>query len=105
MYVAAHNLEDLAFLLVFVWLGVVAWRRFGAPYGLYVLGSLAIALSVPHEGYPLLSVPRFCLTLFPAFLALAAIGRTQRRDRVILVVSSACLAVATVEWSVGLWVS
>jgi hypothetical protein len=105
LYVAAHNLEDLAFLAAFICLGVVAWRRFGAPYGLFVLCSLAIALSVPHLGYPLLSMPRFCLTLFPAFMALAAVATTEGRDRVILVVSSAFLAVATVEWAVGLWVS
>jgi hypothetical protein len=105
LYVAAHNLEDLAFLVVFVWLGIEAWRRFGAPYGIFVLVSLAIALSVPHLGYPLLSLPRFCLTLFPAFLALAAIATTVRRDRAILVVSSLFLGVAAVEWSVALWVS
>jgi hypothetical protein len=105
LHVAAHNLEDFAFLAVFVGLGVVAWRRFGAPYGLFVLGSLAIPLSAPTPGFPLLSMPRFCLTLFPAFLALAAVATTARRDRAILVVSSVLLAVATVEWSVGQWVS
>ncbi len=105
LYVAAHNLEDLGFLVVFVWLGIEAWRRFGAAYGFFVLGSLAIPLSVPHSGYPLLSMPRFCLTLFPAFLALAAIATTSARDRFILVISSTFLAVATVQWSVALWVS
>ncbi len=105
LYVAAHNLEDLLFLVVFVWLGVEAWRRFGAPYGLFVLGSLAIPLSVPHLGYPLLSMPRFCLTLFPAFLALAAVATTERRDRAILAVSAMFLAVATVQWTLGQWVS
>ena len=80
----AHNLEYLAFFLLFVWLGVEAWRRFGAPYGLFVLGSLAIPLSAPTVGYPLLSMPRFCLPLFPAFLALAAIASTERRNRAIL---------------------
>lgn len=102
---SAHNLENLAFLALFVWLGVEAWRRFGAPYGLFVLGSLAIPLSAPTGGYPLLSMPRFCLPLFPAFLALAAIGGTPRRDRAIVIVSSLFLAVATVQWSVGQWVS
>jgi Mannosyltransferase (PIG-V) len=102
---AAHNLEYLAFLVLFLWLGVEAWRRFGAPYGVFVLGSLAIALSAPTVGYPLLSIPRFCLPLFPAFLALAAVGTTARRDRVILVLSSSFLAVAVVEWTVGQWVS
>ncbi|MHB8468448.1 MAG: mannosyltransferase family protein [Gaiellaceae bacterium] len=105
LYVAAHNLEDLAFLIVFVWLGVEAWRRFGAPYGIFVLGSLAIPLSVPHAGYPLLSMPRFCLTLFPDFLALAAIATSGRRDRTILALSAVFLAVATVQWSLGTWVS
>ena len=102
---AAHNLEYLAYLVVFVWLGLEAWRRFGAPYGLFVLGSLAIPLSVPTTGYPLLSMPRFCLPLFPAFLAMAAMAGTARRDRTILIVSSMLLGIATVEWSVGQWVS
>jgi 4-amino-4-deoxy-L-arabinose transferase-like glycosyltransferase len=101
----AHNLEYFAFLVVFAWLGIEAWRRFGAPYGLFVLGSLAIPLSAPGDAYPLLSLPRFCLPLFPAFLALAAMATTPRRDRIILILSSVFLGVATVEWSVGQWVS
>ncbi|HEY8315373.1 MAG TPA: glycosyltransferase family 39 protein [Gaiellaceae bacterium] len=105
MQAAAHNVEYFAFLVLFVWLGVEAWRRFGAPYGLFVLGSLAIPLSVPTVGYPLLSMPRFCLPLFPAFLALAAIGTTARRDRAIVAASALFLGVAVVEWSVGQWVS
>ena len=83
----------------------MAWRRFGAPYGLFVLGSLVIPLSAPTRGYPLLSMPRFCLTLFPAFMALAAVARTPRRERALLVASTAFLAVATVQWATGQWVS
>jgi dolichyl-phosphate-mannose-protein mannosyltransferase len=105
MQAGAHNLEYLAFLVLFLWLGVEAWRRFGAPYGLFVLGSLAIPLSAPTVGYPLLSMPRFCLPLFPAFLALAAFADTERRDRTILVLSSVFLGVTAVAWSVGQWVS
>jgi hypothetical protein len=102
---AAHNVEYFIFFALFAWLGVEAWRRFGAPFGLFVLGSLAIPLSAPSGGYPLLSMPRFCLPLFPAFFALAGIATTVRRDRAIIITSSALLAVATVEWSVGQWVS
>jgi hypothetical protein len=105
LYVATHNLENFVFLVVFVWLGVEAWRRFGAPYGLFVLASLAIPMSAPHSGYPLLSLPRFCLVLFPAFLALAALARTPGRERAVVAASSAFLAVATVQWSLGYWVS
>jgi Dolichyl-phosphate-mannose-protein mannosyltransferase len=105
LYVAVHNLEDFAFFALFLWLGIEAWRRFGAPFGLFVLGSLAIPLSAPHSSYPLLSMPRFCLVLFPGFLVLAAIATTPRRDRTIIAVSSFLLAVATVQWSVGGWVA
>jgi hypothetical protein len=104
-YVAAHNLEDFAFLLAFVALGIVAWRRIGAPYGLFVLGSLAIPLSAPPSNYPLQSMPRFCLPLFPAFLALALLATTARRDRIIVIASSAFLAIAAAEWATGQWVS
>jgi hypothetical protein len=105
LYVAAHNLEDFAFFVVFLWLGVVAWRRFGAPYGLYTAGGLALPLSVPHLGYPLLSMPRFCLTLFPAFFALAAVANTARRERIVVVTSCVLLGVVVTEWATGRWVS
>ena len=35
LQVAAINLTLLASLALFIWLTVVAWRRFGAPYGLF----------------------------------------------------------------------
>lgn len=104
-YAAVRNLEDLVFFVVFAILGVLAWRRFGAPYGVYVLGSLALAASVPQDSYPLLSMPRFCLTLFPAFLVLAAWATSAARDRLVVVASSLFLAVAVVQWSTGYWVS
>ena len=78
MRVAAVNLEALAFLALFVALTVVAWRRFGAPYGLFAALSLALPLSVPSERWPLLSLPRFGLVVFPLFLALATIGGRPR---------------------------
>jgi len=105
LYVAAHNLEDVAFFILFVVLGVVAWRRLGAPYGLFVLGSLLIPLTFPARGYPLLSMPRFTLVLFPAFIAAATLTRDPRRERAVLGLSALLLGVAVVQWSTGFWVS
>ena len=102
---AAHNVEYFAFLVLFLWLGVEAWRRFGAPYGLFVLVSIAIALSAPTVGYPLLSMPRFCLPLFPAFLALAAVAndRSARpRDRCPQLELSRGCGNRVVRWAMGL---
>ena len=65
MRVAAVNLECLAALVLFAFLTVVAWRRFGAPYGLFSALSLAIPLSLPSDRWPLLSLPRLGLGVFP----------------------------------------
>ena len=105
MRVAAVNLEALAFLVLFVALTIVAWRRFGAPYGLFAVLSLAIPLSVPSERWPLLSLPRFGLVVFPLFLALAALGGRPRAHVAIVSVSSIMLGVAIVQWSLWQWVA
>jgi hypothetical protein len=105
MRVAAVNLEALAFLVLFIALTVVAWRRFGAPYGLFAALSLAIPLSVPSERWPLLSLPRFGLVVFPFFLALAALGGRPRAHVAIVSISSIMLGVAIVQWSLWQWVA
>ena len=101
----ALNVQQLAFVLLFVALAVVAWRRFGAPYGLFALGSLAIPLSFPAERFPLLSMSRFGLVIFPLVLALAALGARQRLHEAIVAVSSLLLGVAVVQWALWQWVA
>lgn len=104
--VATVNLENLAFLVFFVVLTVVAWRRFGAPYGLFAALSLTIPLSVPSSRWPLLSLPRFGLVVFPFFLALASLGGGRPRAHAAIVgVSSLLLGVAVVQWALWQWVS
>ena len=103
--VAVLNLEALAFLVLFVVLTVIAWRRFGAPYGLFAALSLAIPLSVPSERWPLLSLPRFGLTIFPLFLALAVIGGRPRAHTAIVAVSSLLLGVSVAQWALWQWVA
>ncbi len=105
-HVAAVNLQNFAFLVLFAALTVVAWRRFGAPYGLFCALSLAVPLSVPSSRWPLLSIPRFGLVLFPLFLALAALaGNRPRLHTAVLAVSALLLGVTTVQWALWQWVS
>ena len=103
--VAVINLECLAALALFAVLTVVAWRRFGAPYGLFSALSLAIPLSYPSERWPLLSLPRFGLVVFPLFMALAAIGGRPRMHVAIASISSVFLGVAVVQWALWQWVA
>jgi Mannosyltransferase (PIG-V) len=101
----ARNVQQLAFTLVFIALAVAAWRRFGAPYGLFALGSLAIPLSVPADRMPLLSMSRFGLVLFPLVLVLAAAGARPRVHEAIVAVSSLLLGFAVVQWALWQWVA
>jgi hypothetical protein len=102
---ATINLENLGFLVLFAVLTVIAWQRFGAPYGLFAAISLAIPLCVPSHRWPLLSLPRFGLTIFPLFLALAIVGRRPRAHTAILGISSLLLGVAIVQWALWQWVA
>ncbi|MGZ8693893.1 MAG: mannosyltransferase family protein [Gaiellaceae bacterium] len=105
LQVAAINLALLASLALFVWLTVVAWRRFGAPYGLFCTLSLALPLSTPSYGWPLQSLPRFGLVVFPFFLALATIGGRPRLHAAIVSVSALLLGIAITQWALWQWVA
>lgn len=101
---SAFNVQALLFLAVFVFLTVVAWRRFGAVYGLFAAASLLIPLSSPNRGgWPLLSLPRFGVTIFPLFLALAALGQRPKVHSAIVAVSAAGLGLVTVQWALWQW--
>jgi hypothetical protein len=102
----AVNVEGLVALVVFVVLAIVAWRRFGAAYGLFTVASLAIPLSYPSSRWPLLSLPRFGLVIFPLFLALAALTTGRPRAHTAVVACSALfLGVAVVQWALWQWVA
>jgi hypothetical protein len=106
MHAAAQNLQALAFLVLFLVLTIVTWRRFGAALGLFAAVSLAIPLSYPSSRWPLLSLPRFGLVIFPLFLALAALTSGRPRLHTAVVACSALLlGVAVVQWALWQWVA
>ncbi len=105
-HAVAVNAEGLVALILFVALAVVAWRRFGAAYGLFAAVSLAIPLSYPSSRWPLLSLPRFGLVIFPLFLALAAVTAGRPRLHTAVVAGSALLlGIAVVQWALWQWVA
>jgi hypothetical protein len=106
MHAAAENVQALAFLVLFLALTVVAWRRFGAPYGLFAALSLAIPLSYPSSRWPLLSLPRFGLVVFPLFLALASLTADRPRlHTAVIACSGLFLGIAVVQWALWQWVA
>ncbi len=75
---------DLPATLLMLGLGVVVLRRLPPGYGLYFWIVLLFNLSQYRVGDPLSGQARFALTLFPAFMALARVGRPAWLNRVIL---------------------
>jgi hypothetical protein len=104
-HATAVNVEGLVFLALFLVLAAIAWRGFGAAYGLFCALSLAIPLSLPSSRWPLLSLPRFGLPVFPFFLALAWLGSRPRAHAAVVSVSALFLGVTVVQWALWQWVS
>ena len=119
------NTSDLAFIgstvmidfvlsAFFVVLGVLAFRRLPPAYALYGLLVLLVPLFYPHTaataaaGYrqPLLSMPRFLLADFPAFILLGAWGAKKPRLTAIAISMSVLLLMAlTARFILGEWVA
>jgi 4-amino-4-deoxy-L-arabinose transferase-like glycosyltransferase len=95
---AGINLESLAAAIFVVVLGVVAWRRLGAAYGLFVLASIALPLSSPTAVFPLLSMPRFVLGVFPVFIALGSIAGGPRANAAVIGVFAMILGLDLARW-------
>jgi hypothetical protein len=102
---AAINLESAAFFALYVALGIVAWRRLGAAYGLMCLVAVLAPTATPTHAYPLLSMPRFGLVVFPIFIALATLCERPDVERIVIAVSGTLLGVAVVQWALWQWVS
>lgn len=88
------NVAHFAVLVAMLWLTWVAWRRLGAAYGVYSLGTIAIVLSSTVALWPLQSLPRFALADFPLFLALAALTEERPRAREIVLCAFAAVGAA-----------
>jgi hypothetical protein len=103
-HAAIRNLVNLIFLGVGAWLLVRVARRLPPGDFAYAVSSLALPLSVPASGNPLMSLPRFMLVVYPLWVALALWAVERGAVRRTLIVLSALLAVATalfVGWAVA----
>jgi hypothetical protein len=103
----AVNIEDLVFLGLFLALLPLVWRRLGAAYGVYAAVALALPLTFPGGtgDFPLISLPRFGLLIFPYFIVLALLGRDERAHTAIVALSALGLGAAVVLWSTFQWVA
>ena len=103
---AGHNLIQLAFLLAALPALLGAFRRLPLAYGLYVVAALALPLSEPVAGQPLMSLPRFLLVLFPLSIATGAwLAERPRARAPLLALSATLMVVFLAQFSTWHWVA
>jgi hypothetical protein len=103
---AGHNLILLAFLAAAVPALIGALRRLPLAYGLYAIAALALPLSYPVSGQPLMSLPRFLVVLFPLSIASGAwLAEHRRARRPLLALSGLLMVVFLAQFSTWHWVA
>ncbi len=95
-----RKIVELAFLATSAWLLRRSWRHLPFAYTSYAAIALALAVSAPTAGEPLRSLPRFTITIFPLWIALAQWARQRGRTRAVVLACAPLVAL----WS-GLFVS
>lgn len=96
---------DLLFALLFVALTILAFWRLPTTYAVYSTVMLAGSLFKTGDVQPLLSLSRYLLMLFPAFMLLARLGvRSAWWNRAILYPSGALLIFFTGQFVLWGWV-
>jgi hypothetical protein len=92
------DLRDIAmfcFLVGGIWLCVEAVRRLNLAYAAYAICGLALPLSVPAGGFPLMSLPRFEFVIFPLWIALALWAHERERVKQVLWLFGTLLAICS----------
>ncbi|GAB4483597.1 MAG: hypothetical protein OHK0031_07030 [Anaerolineales bacterium] len=98
------NLLDVIFMLAFLGLGILVWRQLPRLYGVYYLGFMAVYLTRIADVYPLLSMMRYVLALFPAFLILARYGQNPIMRRVLVYLFLLGLLFFSAQFAIWGWV-
>ena len=91
-----YGLLDWLVVVPALALGGWAITRLRATYGLYVLTSLLIPLSLIFGGRPFMSLPRFTLVMWPLFWALAHVAKKWNAHEAIMACSAVMLGLFTV---------
>jgi Gpi18-like mannosyltransferase len=109
-FTTIHDVIDLSLLclvLALVFLGFYGPWRFRLSelsYALYGAVAYLFFLLVPAVGnYPTMSLPRYALAVFPAFVTLAAAGKRETVRLHYLIISTGLLVFSLLQFLTGQW--
>lgn len=101
-----NNSIDLAFALFGLSMTIWAIRALRPSYALFMLLNILVVISRPIAEYPLLSMPRFVLPLFPLYILLGRVGEASPLvNRLVIYSWLALLLFFTAQFALGGWVA
>jgi hypothetical protein len=98
------NSLDLAATLLLIEATVIAWWRLPRSYAAYMTVSVFLLLASTVPEWPLQSMQRYTLSIFPIFMLLAQLGANRYWHRTILVASAPLLGMYTALFATWYWV-
>jgi hypothetical protein len=96
---------ELIFTILFLVLAVVGLKLLPLYHSAWVIPGLVVPLFSPSTVHPLMSMPRFGLTLFPLFIVLALLLRGRPLRVTYFAFSTALLVVLSMQFANWYWVS
>jgi Gpi18-like mannosyltransferase len=102
--IVAGNSLELAFTLAFIVFTIFLWKKLPRIYGIYAAALMLFFLARFGSPQPLVSMARYTLEIFPAFLLLAMWGRTPWVNRIILYLSWLGLLYFSGQFAIWGWV-
>jgi hypothetical protein len=99
-----ENLIELAFSLLFIVLTVFICKKLPRIYGIYAATLMLLFLTRLGLPQPLVSMARYGIEIFPAFLLLATWGRRPASNRLILYLSWMGLLFFSAQFAIWGWV-
>lgn len=103
-FVGGVNLQDLSVATLLIITGVVSWWHLPRTYAIYTSAATLFLLSSINRDWPLQSMPRYSLTVFPVFLLLALLSRRRLWSEIILIGSAPLLGLYTALFTRWYWV-
>jgi len=104
-WVADSDTLELVCTVLFVALAIIGLKVLPLYQSVWLIPGLVIPLLQPSTVHPLMSMPRFGLTLFPIFVVLAWLFRPRLLSVPAAVISAALLVLLTVQFANWYWVS
>jgi len=103
IFVPANSM-DLSSTILFILGVILVWQRLPRIYGIYCAAFMLVYLARYADTYPLLSMTRYVLALFPVFIALPLIDGSPWIKRLIIYASTLGLLFLSAQFAIWGWV-